>query len=74
MAAQDRAALQLLGARLRRERLAKGWGLRAFATHAEIDQAFLSRLERGLENVSILTLLRMTRALTIHLRDLTRDI
>jgi transcriptional regulator with XRE-family HTH domain len=67
-------AMEYLGKRLREARLARGLGQREFCVHADIDRAFLSRLERGLENVSILTLLRITRALRIRLHEITRDI
>jgi transcriptional regulator with XRE-family HTH domain len=74
MNAQDRAAMERLGKRLREERVAQDWSQRTFCAAADIDRAFLSRLERGLENVSVITLLKLTRFLKIRLRDITRDI
>ena len=42
------AFLRLIGRGLREERLARGWSQRSLANVADVDQAFISRLERGM--------------------------
>lgn len=43
------AALAELGPRLRRARTARGWSLKAVAARAGIDDGYLSKLERGIQ-------------------------
>ena len=42
------AFLRVIGRGLRDERVARGWSQRTLANVADVDQAFISRLERGM--------------------------
>lgn len=56
----------------RQARLARGVSLRKAAEKAEIDPAQLSRVERGLSNLSAASMLRLARVL--QLRALQRQL
>ena len=60
------------GARLRKARMSQGRGLRDVGREAGVDAGQLSRIERGLEQPSTRTLLRLARAL--NLRDLLKSL
>jgi transcriptional regulator with XRE-family HTH domain len=45
---------------------------RKLALLAEIDRSYVGRVERGDNNVAILTLLKITQALGVSLRDLMK--
>ena len=60
------------GARLRAARESQGRGLRDVGREARVDSGQLSRIERGLEQPSTRTLLRLARAL--NLRDLLKSL
>ncbi len=65
--------LKQIGARIKAERKTKKLSLKAVADSAEINRLYLSRVERGLENVSILTLVRIADALSTPARNLLCD-
>jgi len=59
-----------LGDAIRRIRKAKGISQEALALTAEVDRGYLGRVERGDNNVAILTLLKIANALQVSLQDL----
>jgi transcriptional regulator with XRE-family HTH domain len=51
------------GAHLRKLREAKGFGMREFASHADIEYSQLSKIERGVTNPTISTVYGISEAL-----------
>ena len=58
-------ALQLLGATIRQYRQERGLSHRALAARTGIRSSYISEIELGKRNISVLTLLRMTHVLRI---------
>ncbi len=58
-------ALLALGKAIRDSRLAKGISQERLAVMADVDRSYLGRVERGDNNVAILTLLRIAAALDV---------
>ncbi|MBP0495469.1 helix-turn-helix domain-containing protein [Pararoseomonas indoligenes] len=67
---RDAARTAELGARLRALRQARGLTLDTLAESAGLDKGYLSRLERGLKNPSIATVLRLSEALEVPVAEL----
>lgn len=65
--------LVALGAAIRRARIAKGLSQEHLALHAEVDRGYLGRVERGDNNVAILTLIRVAQALGHSAGDLLAE-
>lgn len=63
-----------VGANLQRLRRQRGLSQEELAHRAAVHQTFLSGVERGRRNVSILVLARIAAALDADLEDLTRRI
>lgn len=59
--------LQRIGARLRTARHAKGLSQEGVALAAGLDRSYVSGLERGEFNVSILTLAKVAKAVGVRL-------
>lgn len=53
------------GIHLRKMREAKGFGMREFATHADIEYSQLSKIERGITNPTICTVYAIAEALNV---------
>ena len=66
-------ALISLGATIRRVRLDKGVSQEKLALLAELDRSYVGRVERGDNNVALLTLIKMSSALELRVSDLLRD-
>jgi DNA-binding XRE family transcriptional regulator len=66
-------ALVALGAALKRARLKAGKSQDELAYEAEIDRSHVGRVERGDNNVAMLTLLRLCKVLGISLAALMKD-
>ena len=62
--------LKQIGARIKEARTTVGLSQQAVADAAGINREYLSRVERGTENVSILTLARIAEALDTPIRNL----
>jgi transcriptional regulator with XRE-family HTH domain len=62
--------LKQIGARIKEARTTAGFSQQAVADAAGINREYLSRVERGTENVSILTLARIAEALDTPIRNL----
>lgn len=63
--------LKKIGLRVRHLREDRGWSQEELADRAEIDRTYVSGIERGLRNASVLTLVRIADALKVSLSDLT---
>ena len=60
--------LARIGQTIRTHRLEKGWSQEKLAEVSRIDRSFLGKVERGVVNVSILTLCDIAKALNINLK------
>ena len=66
-------ALIALGEAIRRARKQRGVSQEKLALIAGVDRSYVGRIERGDNNVAILTLLKLAQALEIGVADLTKD-
>jgi transcriptional regulator with XRE-family HTH domain len=68
--------LRTIGLTIRALRNERGLSQEQLAALAHIDRSYMSSLERGLRNVSVLNIARIAAALDVPLRDLlgSRDI
>ena len=62
-----------LGAAIRRIRISKGISQEKLALMAEVDRSYVGRVERGDNNVAILTLSKLTEAMGITLAKLMHE-
>ncbi len=60
---------QKIGARIRQLRTEKGISQETFANQNGLDRTQVSRIERGLNNIELLSLVSFIRALDISLKD-----
>lgn len=58
------------GSHLRKLREEKGFGMREFATHADIEYSQLSKIERGVTNPTISTIIFLAEALGVSHSEL----
>ena len=65
--------LRSVGVRIRKARLAKGISQEQLAFAANLDRSFVSGLERGEFNVSLLALAKLARVLGVRLGSLVED-
>jgi len=66
-------ALIALGEAIRHVRKQRGVSQEKLALLAEIDRSYVGRVERGDNNVAVLTLLKVAHALEITLEDLMKE-
>ncbi len=66
----DRAYLRLIGLRVRVLRTACRLSQDQFAALAGLDRTYVSRLERGQHNLTVLTLTRLATALNVNPQEL----
>jgi transcriptional regulator with XRE-family HTH domain len=62
----------LIGSKIREKRISKGWTMMDLAFEAEVDYRQLGRIERGENNFTINSILKITDALGCHLRDVIK--
>jgi transcriptional regulator with XRE-family HTH domain len=62
--------LQTLGFTIRSLRRERGLSQEALADLAQIDRSYMSSVERGLRNISVLNIARIATALDVPVRDL----
>src|SRR5262249_34538539 len=62
--------LQSLGATIRAFRVERGLSQETLADMAGIDRSYMSSIERGLRNISVLNMARLPAALRVPLGDL----
>lgn len=65
--------LVALGDAIRRIRLEKGISQEKLALLAEVDRSYVGRVERGDNNVAVLTLARLAKALDVSLSELMEE-
>ncbi len=66
-------ARQTIGWNLRRLRVERGLSQERLALAAEVDRAYVGRIERGSENVTITTLEALAGALTVPVSALLQE-
>ena len=66
-------ALIALGEAIRRVRLKQEISQEKLALMAGVDRSYVGRVERGDNNVAILTLLKIAQALDVSLKDLMKE-
>ncbi len=59
----NEAFCKAFGKQLRKLRVQKGFGMRQFAVHADMEYSQLSKIERGVVNTTISTVLALSIAL-----------
>ena len=62
--------LRALGQRIRAAREARGWSQERLADEAGIDRSYMSGIERGVRNISVLKLSRLAQVLGTKSADL----
>lgn len=62
--------LSLFGERVRTERLARNLSQEQLASLADLDRTYVSGVERGKRNVSLVNILRLSKALNISMSSL----
>jgi transcriptional regulator with XRE-family HTH domain len=70
MARTAHPLLQTLGLTIRSLRHERGLSQEALADLAQIDRSYMSSVERGLRNISVLNIARIAKALDVPVRDL----
>lgn len=65
--------LVALGDTIRRARIERGVSQEKLALMAEVDRSYVGRVERGDNNVAVLTLARLAAALDMSLAELMKD-
>lgn len=72
MARKRTANTIAFGAAVRALRVERGFAQEAFAAHAGMDRSYYGAIERGEFNVSLGTIIKLTRALDTSLSELAR--
>jgi transcriptional regulator with XRE-family HTH domain len=62
--------LRAIGTRIRRAREGRGWSQETLAAEAGLDRSYMSGVERGVRNLSVLKLAAIANALGVPARDL----
>jgi len=70
MARVSHPLLRSLGANIRALRIERGLSQETLADLADIDRSYMSGIERGLRNISVLNMARIAAALQVSLGDL----
>lgn len=65
---------QLIGNRIREVRKEKGYSQEELAARADLDRTYMTSVECGKRNISIVNLYRIAQALGITLEELFREI
>jgi len=65
--------LQALGLAIRKARTELGWSQEALAAEAGVDRSYMGGVERGEHNLSVMSLLRIARALELPTSELLRE-
>ena len=67
-------ALTVLGSRIRKQRELLGLSQEQFADRCGFDRTYISMIERGKRNISLLNLLRVAHGLNIRLSSLVEGL
>ncbi len=62
--------MSVIGNAVRKERRHKGWTQETLSEMSHVDRSFLSKIERGEVNVSVLTLCEIAKALNVNIIEL----
>jgi transcriptional regulator with XRE-family HTH domain len=68
--ARPQPFLRAIGALVRQERERRGWSQETLAAEAGVDRSYMSGVERGVRNLSVLKLDAIARAVGVPARDL----
>lgn len=66
------AELIVIGGRIRKKRLSKGWTMMDLSFESDIDYRQIGRIERGETNFTINTLIRICNALGYKLKNIIK--
>jgi len=69
----DSKFLSVLGARIRKLRLKKDMTQNELAMLCNFEKASMSRIESGQTNMTILTMIKISKALDVDIKDLFND-
>lgn len=67
---QEAKILSLFGAHIKRIRTAKGYSQEQLAAFAALDRTYISGIERGRRNVSLINLVKLAKALEVPTKQL----
>ena len=70
MARSAQPLLKKVGDRVREIRVERGWSQEALAHAAGVDRSYMSGIERGVRNVTVMKLQAVARALKVPVRQL----
>lgn len=65
--------LVAMGAAIRRARIARGISQEGLATDSGVERAYMSSIERGLQNSSLMKLVQVANAMGMSLAELCLD-
>lgn len=71
---QNLKLLKAFGDKVRTIRLAKGISQEALAELADLDRTYISGVERGIRNISLVNISAIAKALKVKVSELTEDI
>jgi transcriptional regulator with XRE-family HTH domain len=74
MATPPHPLLRTIGHTIRTFRMDRGLSQESLADRANIDRSYMSGIERGLRNLSILNIARIASALDVSIRDLVGQV
>lgn len=69
-----RSVPEAFGEAVRRLRAKKGFSQEAFASHAGISRTYMSEIERGVTNASLVTVARVADGLGVSFGELFREV
>lgn len=67
---KDEILLKGFGENLKKIRKLKGLSLRALSYECSIDHSDINKIEKGLKNITILTLVELAKGLSVHPKKL----
>ena len=70
MSAIQKKHRRLLGDAVRAKRKQIGFSQEKLAEKADLSTVFISRIERGIESPSVVNLMKIAKALAVHVQDL----
>lgn len=70
----DKLILELFGKKLQKIRLERGWSQEKLALAASLDRTYISSVERGQRNISIINIYKLAKALDAAPGSLLGDV
>lgn len=71
---KDNSVLQNFGIELRKMRLAKGYSQEAFAIKCGVHRTYIGSIERGEQNVSLINIEKIAKALEMNISELLQNL